>query len=135
LPDDTPEKVLEIEGQELPPFVHNPQGHGEIIAAAALKADHNPKERKARRKKGPSPDSVHAWVKECALIRPGRSTWSDDATASYKQYCEDRNLTPVSNRAFGTILANELGIRKTKSNGRVKYHDFGLRPALRVVSA
>jgi hypothetical protein len=135
-PDDSPEVVLEIEGSELPAFAEKPETVAEAVAAAVLKADpHKTYERKARRRKAASRDSVKAWHKECTVSRPGRFTWSSAATEDYERYCENKNLTPVNPKTFGLALAEECEVEKVRSSGRVKYLNIGLRPALRVVSA
>ncbi len=133
-PDHSEEAVLEIEGEEPPAFVKNPETLAEVMAAAVLKADPDkPRVRRARTKKPPHKDSVLLWIKERTVDRPGRSEPSDLARGDYDLFCSDRNLTPVGPKLFGTTL-RERGIEKIKSGGKTKYLNIGLRPALRVVS-
>ena len=132
---DSPEAVLEIEGDKLPEFAHAPETDAQAVAAAILKADPDRSyERKAPRRKPASKDSVRLFYKEMVIKRPGCATDSKRFRASYKAWCEDLNLTPVNQTVFGNVLRDEFGIQK-KGSGRVKYLDIDLRPAaLRAVS-
>lgn len=135
--DHSEEAVLGIEGEDLPAFAEAPQTVFEHMAAAHLKADPDKSfERKARRKKAPSKDSVRLWIKENTVPREGRFVWSTDATPDYESFCEDRNLTPVAPQTFGVVIRDEFpDIIVEKKSGRVKYHGIGLRHNLKVVSA
>jgi hypothetical protein len=132
---DTPAAVLGIEGEELPAFAHAPETVAEATAAALLKADpHRKPERKARKRKAASRDSVRLWHKEMVIKRPGCATDSTRFRSSYEAWCEDMNVTPVNPTVFGIVLRDEFGIDK-KGKGRVKYLDIDLRPgSLRVVA-
>jgi len=137
-PDQSEEAVLGIEGRDMPAFTEAPQTVSEAMAAAVLKADPDrPKERKARRKKPASKDSVRLWARENTVSREGRFTWSKDAYADYKAFCGDKNLEPVSPQTFGKVLREEFPhITAERDSGkRTKYHGIGLRNNLRVVPA
>jgi len=123
-PDHSEEAVLGIEGEELPEFAHAPVSTAEIIAAAHLKADkERPRERKARRRKAASKDSVRLWVKDRTVPREGRYLKSEVARADYEQFCEAKNLTPVAPQTFGIVIRDEFPHMITPekdSGGRTK---------------
>lgn len=134
---DSPEAVLGIEGEELPAFAHNPETVAEAAAAAILKADPDKSfERKARRKKPASKDSVRLWVKEATVPREARFVWSNDAGPDYKEFCVKRNLTPVPPQTFGKVIKDEfphITVERVPGN-RSKYYGIGLRNNLKIVS-
>ena len=134
-PDDSPEAVLEIEGEELPAFARKPATKAESVAAAVLKADPaKPRVKRARTKQPPHRDSVLAFHKERLLEREGRSETSDKVIQAYEDFCWARNQTPVPPQTFGNVMKKEFGISKKKIGGTIRYFDIGLRPALRIVS-
>ncbi len=133
-PDQSPAAVLEIEGDDPPAFVRNPQTKTEAVLAGVFRADPDkPKARRARTKKPAHRDSVLLFHKERMLDRPGRSVSSEVALDAYGAFCADRNLAPVPPQTFGRVMT-ELKIEKGKSGGKIKYLNIDLRPALRVVS-
>lgn len=146
LPDNAPAQIepdhaaaLGIEGEDQPAFVDAPETTGEAMAAAFLKADKNRKPRRARRLTPAHDSSVVLWAKERTFPCPGRHLWSDVATPDYREWCEDRNLEPVSPQRFGIIMRREVLTDKEngaeRRGGKTKYFDIGLNAAgLKVVA-
>lgn len=136
-PDSTsPEAVLEIEGKDLPAFAEKPETDAERYATAFLKADkEKPVGKKARTRKDASKDSALLYYDERMLARDGRNIHRKVLRPDYEQWCQARNLTPLSVQAFNDALREERGVEIRKIGGELHYMNMGLRPgALRVVA-
>ena len=134
--DDEPEAVLEVDGRDTATLVENPSTDAERIAAAIIRNDPDRPKKTGARKRVASPDTVPLWYKKRCITRHGRQINQADLYTDYLHFCEETNLTPETQEAFGKMLRNEFKLQhNNKKGGRYQYIGVGLRPNLRIVGA
>jgi hypothetical protein len=76
-----------------------------------------------------SRDTVTVWFAECIERRPGKRLRAKKAFESYRAWCRKNKHDPVSLRAFGDILRDQIKVKKQTTRGYTYYLDCGLADA------
>lgn len=74
---------------------------------------------------------IARFMGDCVIKHIGARSTAKDLYAAYKRHCESLNIGPISQKSFGTALA-ELGFGRLKSDGKIVWLDLELSPFWRV---